>query len=66
MQAAIDLAVYDLLEHLNYRFSLLGGAAMTRIPSYYATGVDPRRVARLVESSRRLSSPLGESGWPSC
>ena len=59
-RAAIDIAVYDLLgKHLNLPVSsLLGGAAMTRIPSYYATGVDtPEEVARLVKEKVQEGYP---------
>ena len=50
-RAAIDIAIYDLLgKHLDLPVaSLLGGAQVSRVPSYYATGVDtPEEVARLV------------------
>ena len=59
-RAAIDIAVYDLLgKHLDMPVaSLLGGAMMTRIPSYYATGVDtPDEVARLVAEKVKEGYP---------
>ena len=59
-RAAIDIAVYDLLgKHLDMPVaSLLGGAAMRRIPSYYATGVDtPDEVARLVDEKVKEGYP---------
>lgn len=51
-RAAIDIAIYDLLgKHLGQPVaSLLGGARMQKVPSYYATGVDtPDEVARIVK-----------------
>ncbi|MCE2516871.1 MAG: mandelate racemase/muconate lactonizing enzyme family protein [Alphaproteobacteria bacterium] len=51
-RAAIDIAVHDLLgkHHGVSVASLLGGAAMERVPSYYATGVDtPDEIARIVK-----------------
>lgn len=59
-RAAIDIAVYDLLgKHLNMPVaSLLGGAAVARVPSYYATGVDsPDEIARIVKDKQDEGYP---------
>ena len=49
-KAAIDIAAYDLIGRATGLpvADLLGGAAQTRVPSYYATGVGaPDEIARL-------------------
>ena len=52
-KAAIDIALYDLLgKHLGVPVStLLGGALVDHVPSYFATGIgDPDEIARLAKS----------------
>ena len=59
-KAAIDIALYDVMgKHLNLPVSsLLGGAQMARIPSYFATGVDsPDEIARLVKEKVKEGYP---------
>jgi 4-hydroxyproline betaine 2-epimerase len=66
-KAAVDIAAHDLMgKHFGVRVAdLLGGAAMERVPSYYATGVgEPDDIARIAaekiaEGYPRLQIKIG-------
>ncbi|MGI9492444.1 MAG: mandelate racemase/muconate lactonizing enzyme family protein [Geminicoccaceae bacterium] len=59
-KAAIDIAQMDLIgRHLGMRVcDLLGGAAVAKVPSYYATGIGaPDEIARIAHEKKQEGYP---------